>query len=315
MINRRLLRTKALQVLYAYYQTDQASSVKSEKELFHSIDKTYELYFLFLQLLVDLADYAGERIRIKQSKYFPTPDEVNPNLRFIENPVLMKIKDSEAFMNYTEKHRITWVNHPELVRNIYQKLIELKEYEEYMSRDEIRFKDHRQVLTAIFGELVFPNELLHQILEERSIYWNDDLEFAGSMALKTLEQTKESVDIRFLPKFKHEEDREFAKDLFRKTIVHEGEMRDLIRKYAHNWEFDRIALMDVFIMQMALTEAIYFPSIPVKVTLNEYIDIAKFYSTEKSSTFINGILDKAFADLREEKRIVKTGRGLIGEMD
>lgn len=315
MINRRLLRTKALQVIYAYYITDNPGQAKSEKELFFSIDKTYELYYLLLLVFADLADYAETRINIKKSKYFPTPEEANPNVRFIENPVILKLKNSEAFLNYTEKNKITWVNHPELVKNIYQKLLEFPEYQDYMERAEISFKDHKKLLISIFTELVFPNELLHQILEEKSIYWNDDLEFAGTMVLKTLEYTKENQYMRFLPKFKNDEDLEFVRDLFRKTLKQGEEMRELIKKYAQNWEFDRIALMDVFIMQMALTEAIDFPSIPTKVTFNEYIEIAKYYSTEKSSTFINGILDKAFTDLKNEKKILKSGRGLIGEID
>ena len=314
MINRRLLRTKALQVIYAYHMTENPSLVKSEKELFFSIDKTYEQYYLLLMLFTELANYAEDRINIKKSKYFPTPEEANPNIRFIENPVLLKIKNSEAFLNYTEKNKITWVNHPELARNIYLKMMDYPEYLNYMDQPEVTFKEHKAILLSIFTDLIFPNELLHQILEERSIYWNDDLEFAGTMVLKTVEYTKEHSHMRFLPKFKNEDDLAFVKDLFRKTIANNTETQDLIRQYAQNWEFDRIALMDVFIMQMALTEAIEFPSIPTKVTFNEYIEIAKYYSTEKSSTFINGILDKAFADLKKEKKTVKTGRGLIGEI-
>lgn len=314
MINRRLLRTKALQVLYAYYLSDEPSLAKSEKELLFAVDKTYELYYLFLQLLMDLSQYAESRIDIAKSKYFPTDEEANPNLRFIENPVLVAIRDNEGFINYTQSRKITWVNYPELPKNIYNKLIDQEEYKDYMELADPGFTEHRNILAFIFTELIMPNELLHQILEERSIYWNDDLEFAGTMTLKTLDNIKENTKVKFLPKYRHEEDQKFVVDLFRKSVVLEEEVRTLIKEYARNWEFERIALMDVYIMQMALTEAIEFPSIPTKVTFNEYIEIAKYYSTEKSSTFINGILDKAFTSLKDDKKIKKSGRGLIGEI-
>ncbi len=314
MINRRLLRTKALQVIYAYYLSDNPSLTKSEKELIFAVDKTYELYYLLLMILVDLSAYAEERISIRKAKYFPTEEEANPNTRFLDNPVLNAIKNNEGFLNYSEKNKINWVNHPELVRNIYKSLIDHSEYNDYMEIPEPEFKDHTAILVFILVELIMPNELLHQILEERSIYWNDDLEFAGTMALKTIEGIKINQKVKFLPKYRHEEDREFLIELFRKTILMEEEMRELIKEYAKNWEFERIALMDVFIMQMALTEAMTFSSIPTKVTFNEYIEISKYYSTEKSSTFINGILDKAFTSLKENKQIVKKGRGLVGEI-
>ena len=314
MINRRLLRTKALQVIYAYHQTENPSIVKSEKELLFSVDKTYELYYLILVLLIDVAELAEARINIRKAKYFPTQEESNPNTKFIENRVLAKIRNSDGFLNYTEKNKITWVNYPELAKNIYTALIEKPEYLDYLEGDDTGLRSERAILNYILTDLIIPNELFLQILEERSIYWNDDLEFAGTMALKTIEGIKKDQPPKFLPKYKHEDDREFLIDLLKRTIRNEDEMKDLIQEFAKNWEFERIALMDVYIMQMALTEALYFPSIPTKVTFNEYLEISKYYSTDKSSTFINGILDKAFSSLKEEKRIIKTGRGLVGEI-
>lgn len=315
MISRRLLRIKALQVLYAYYLSDQPSMAKSEKELLFSVEKTYELYNYLLLLIIDLADYAESRMSIAKAKYFPTQQESNPNLRFIENPIIQAIRNSPDFSRYLAAHKISWVNYPELVKNIYNLLLEDPAYHDYMELEEPSLRNHKNIILHILSELVVPNELLHQILEEKSIYWNDDLEFSGTMALKSIDGLKDSRLLRLFPMYKNEEDRTFMIDLFRKSILNADETRDLIKNFAENWEFERIAQMDIFIMQMALTEAIEFPSIPTKVTFNEFIEISKYYSTEKSSTFINGILDKAFQALKAEGKIQKSGRGLIGELE
>ncbi len=314
MISRRLLRTKALQVLYAYYVSDQPSLDKSKKELLFSVEKTYELYHYLLSLLLEISDYAETRIDIARSKYFPTEAEANPNVRFVSNPLLDSLRNNPEFTKYIGLKKISWVNNPELVKKCYSQLIEDSVYLSYMEIAEPDFAEHRNMISYILTDLIVPNELLNQILEEKSIYWNDDLEFAGSMALKTISSAKDKGRIKIYPKFKHPDDRQFMLDLFHKTVLHADENRALIQRFAQNWEFERIALMDIFIMQMAMTEAIEFPSIPTKVTFNEFIEISKYYSTEKSSQFINGILDKAFMTLKKEGKIHKTGRGLIGEV-
>ena len=315
MISRRLLRTKALQVIYAYYLSDQPNTLKSEKELLFSVEKTYELYHYLLLLLVDLAEYAESRMNVSKAKYFPTAEEVNPNTRFISNPVIHAIRDSTDFNKYLDTRKISWVNNPELVKKFHSQLLDDPAYHDYMDQPETSFKHHRNIILHLLSEIIVPSELFSQILEEKSIYWNDDLEFAGTMALKTIDGSKENQNLRLFPMYKNTEDKHFMIDLFRKSILKSEETRELINKFADNWEFERIALMDIFIMQMALTEAMEFPSIPTKVTFNEFIEISKFYSTEKSSTFINGILDKAFHYLKAENKIKKTGRGLIGEVD
>jgi len=315
MISRRLLRTKTLQVLYAYYLSDQPSLVKFEKELLFSVEKTYELYHYLLLLLIDLADYAESRMDISKAKYFPSPEEANPNLRFITNPVILSIRNSSDFTRYLNTHKISWVNYPELSKKFYTQLLDDSAYHDYMDHPEATFKNHKNIVLHILSDIIVPSELFQQIMEEKSIYWNDDIEFAGTMALKTIDNAKENRDLKLFPMYKNTEDKNFMIDLFRKSILKSEETRSLIKKYADNWEFERIARMDIFIMQMALTEAIEFPSIPTKVTFNEFIEISKFYSTEKSSTFINGILDKAFQNLKAENKINKSGRGLIGELD
>lgn len=314
MISRRLLRVKALQILYAYRASENDSLDKTEKELIFSIEKSYDLYHLILLLLVDISNYAAQRIDIARSKYFPTDEEANPNTRFIINRIITRISDSRKFNQYLEARKITWSNEEELIKSLYRNLLEWDVYQEYMNSPDDSFNQDKKFIGRMVAELILPNEYLQQVLEEQSIYWNDDVEFIGSMVIKTLSRWKENGEMPILSMFSNEDDRLYVIDLFRKTVLHADEYEDLIKKFSENWDFERLAMMDILIMQMAISEAIHFPSIPAKVTLNEYIEISKYYSTEKSSYFINGILDKIFLLLRTDDKIKKTGRGLIGEV-
>jgi len=314
MISRRLLRVKALQILYAYRASESDSLHKTEKELIFSIEKSYDLYHLILLLLVDISNYAMQRTDIARAKYFPTDEEANPNSRFIDNRIIKRISDSRKFSQYLEVGKISWSNEEELIKSLYRNLLEWDVYQEYMNSPEDSFNQDKQLISRMVAELILPNEYLQQVLEEQSIYWNDDLEFIGSMVIKTVSRWKENGEMPILSMFSNEDDRLYVIDLFRKTVLHADEYQDLIKKFSENWDFERLAMMDILIMQMAISEVINFPSIPAKVTLNEYIEISKYYSTEKSSYFINGILDKIFLLLRTDDKIKKTGRGLIGEV-
>ncbi len=314
MISRRLLRVKALQILYAYRVSESENLQKTEKELIFSIEKSYDLYHLILLLVVDISSYMTQRADIARSKYFPTDEEANPNTRFVDNRIIRSINESRKFSQYLEIRKISWSNEEELVKSLYRNLLEWEVYQEYMNNPEDNFSQDKKFITRLVAELILPNEFLLQVLEEQSIYWNDDLEFIGSMVVKTLGRWKEASDMPILSMYSNEDDRLYVIELFRKTVVHSDEYQDLIKKFSENWDFERLALMDILIMQMAISEAINFPSIPAKVTLNEYIEISKYYSTEKSSYFINGILDKIFLLLRTDDKIKKTGRGLIGEV-
>ncbi len=316
MISRRLLRIKVLQVLYAYYKSDQKDLNKSEKELFFSINKAYDLFYYILLLAIEVVDYAESRIELARNKRMPSHEDLHPNTRFISNRFIEQLRDNRQFKRYLETAKINWSNHPEFIKELYNLFIEHPEYQEYMNADEIDYSRDKKIIIRFFNDIVFPNESLYQILEEKSIYWNDDLEFVISMVIKTVKKFKEnSTEELELPDlFKNDEDREFVKKLFRKATVYREMSLKLIEEKASNWDLERIAFMDVLIMQLAITEMIEFKSIPTKVTLNEFLEIAKFYSTEKSNTFINGVLDKILQKLRDEKKIVKTGRGLIGEI-
>jgi len=315
MISRRLLRVKALQILYAYRTSEGDNLQKTEKELLFSIEKSYDLYHLMLLLPIILADYADQRIQIARAKYFPTEEEANPNTRFVDNRLINGLREHQPFNRYLESRKLNWVKHEELIKRLYRELLEWPVYIDYMGAAQDSFQHDRLFLIRMITDFLPDHEMLNQILEENSIYWNDDIEFSSSMVVKTLERWKENGSPKLLGMFKDEDDRVFVTQLLRHAIVHGPGYEELIRQHTENWDYERLALMDILIMQMAISEAVNFRNIPVKVTLNEYIDISKYYSTEKSNLFINGILDKIFMRLKEEKKIIKTGRGLIGELN
>ncbi|HZJ74321.1 MAG TPA: transcription antitermination factor NusB [Perlabentimonas sp.] len=315
MISRRLLRIKVLQILFAFYRGENDSLAKAEKELLHSIKKGYDMYQYLFLLLLEIQDYAEKRIDLARQKLMPTHEDLHPNMRFVENPVFQIIRENESIQDYLTYHRLSWVNYPELIKKLYQKITASAYYEKYMELESVDFTAHKQVLNAILNKELLNFEDFELSLEEQSIYWNDDLEFMVGMAVKTIKKFKEeqSPSIPVLPMFKDDEDEDFAKLLLRKVVVKHSENKEIIDSYTKNWDVDRIAGMDILIMEMALTEIIEFPSIPVKVSFNEYIEISKYYSTEQSSTFINGVLDKIITVYRSENKIQKQGRGLIGE--
>ncbi|HCE56473.1 MAG TPA: transcription antitermination factor NusB [Prolixibacteraceae bacterium] len=315
MISRRIIRTKALQVLYAYYASEERSLTNSEKELFFCIHKTYDLYHYLMSLVTEIADYAESRIEIKRNKHQPTEDDLNPNTKFISNLFIRQLRENRQLKAYIEQKKLSWVNHPELIKELYLIVTESEMYQAYMANDTRSYLDDRKFVEKIFNNILLISEELYQVLEEQSIYWNDDIEFVISVIGKTMKKFNEQSDtsVSLMPLFKDEDDREFAKELFRKAIVNHDEIQQLIKVHSSNWDVERIAFMDILIMQLAITEFLYFPSIPTKVTMNEYIELSKYYSTEKSRNFINGILDKTLKDLKKEGKIKKTGRGLVGE--
>ena len=315
MISRRIIRTKVLQVLYAYYSSEEKSINNTEKELFFTIQKSYDLYHYLLALVIEIADYAENRIEIKRNKHQPTYEDLNPNTKFISNQVIQQLKDNKQLNLYLEQKKLNWKDNPELVKELYLLMIETEAYEAYMEDDNRSYLDDRKFIDRLFNKVILVSEDLYIALEEKSIYWNDDVEFVISMLTKTLKRFNElsDSDQRLMPMFKDHEDKEFTKDLLRKAIINHDEIRELIKEHSRNWDVERIAFMDILIMQLAITEFLYFPTIPTKVSLNEYIELSKFYSTEKSRNFINGILDKTLKDLKRSDKISKSGRGLIGE--
>jgi len=302
-------------VLYAYYSSEEKSISNTEKQLFFTINKSYDLYHYLMSLVAEIADYAEKRIEIRKNKHHPTEEDLNPNTKFITNQVIQQLRNNNQLIKYLEIKKLTWVDHPELIKELYLLMIESEEYKNYMSDKTRSYLDDRKFIEKLFNKVILLAEDLYIVLEEQSIFWNDDVEFVISMIVKTIKRFNELTDTdhNLMPLFKDQEDRDFTKDLIRKAIVNHNELRDLVKEHSKNWDMERIAFMDILIMQLAISEFLYFPSIPTKVSMNEYIELSKFYSTEKSRNFINGILDKTLKDLKKSEKINKTGRGLIGE--
>lgn len=307
MINRVLLRIKIVQILYSFYKGDGKSLPLAEKELFHSIERTYDLYFHLLRLSIEITQYAESRIETKRNKLRPTEEDLNPNTRFIDNKFIKQLSENIQFNEYLAKQKLSWVNHPDIVKGIYDELIATEFYSVYMSAPAVDYAADKDIWRKIYKKLVLQSEEFDNSIEDQSIYWVDDLEMVISFVIKTIKRFEEEKgeDQPLLPMFKDEEDAEFARKLLRGVLTNGEKHRKMIDENTKNWELDRIAYMDILIMEVALTELFDFPTIPVNVTLNEYIEIAKNYSTEKSGTFINGVLDNIVSQLKKENKLIK----------
>ncbi len=315
MISRRLLRIKALIALYAFNRREDENLAPAETELMFSIGKAYDLYHFLLLLVIEIADVACEKIDQALQKKMPTPEDLNPQRRFVDNQVISQLRTNLAFKNYVSSKKLSWANYSHIPRLLYNKMVTWEFYDEYMRLGNHNYLSDKKFIIKLITDL-FPNsEDLQSNLEEQSIYWNDDIEYISAMIEKTLKKfkTDSKENTLLMPLFKNEEDEEFVKILFRKAILNSKMCSELINKNTTNWEVERIALMDILVMQLAITEILEFPEIPIKVTLNEYIEIAKYYCTSKSSTFVNGILDNIVKEIREEGLFNKSGRGLVGE--
>ena len=307
-----MLRIKVVKALYAHMKSDADSLMASEKMLVTSIDKTYDLYFLLMSLVVEMAQYAEQRQEAAKNKKLPTYEDLNPNRKFVDNAVIRLIAQSDSVNDYLAAHKLSWAKYPELVKALFTQLEQSDYYKKYMTSQESSFREDLALITEFYTRELEESEILESALDEMSILWNDDLGFALVMVTRTLSNMRAShTDVKVLPKFKSIEDLDFARELFAKAAVNFDNYQEEIEKYTRNWDVERIAFMDNLIMATAVAELVTFPSIPVKVTLDEYIEIAKYYSTHGSSTFINGILDKIVASFTEEGKINKSGRGLI----
>jgi N utilization substance protein B len=313
MISRRIIRTKVLQIIYAHVSSSEKTISQSETELHFSIKKTYDLYHLLFAILGELCDFANERIESRKLKNLPTADDLNPNLKFVNNRLIAKLKENKGLNDYLKTNKLNWAMYPDLIRTLFSSLQESELYAEYINSPLDDFQTDRQFCEDIFSIILVNSESMLSELEEQSIYWNDDLDFTISMVIKTIKKFKSEDDNNeyLMSLYKDDEDKEFTTTLFRKALTNNVENRKIIETYTKNWDVDRVAIMDILIMQLALTELTEFPSIPIKVTLNEYIELAKYYSTTKSSNFINGVLDRITKDFKEAGKIVKTGRGLL----
>lgn len=313
MFNRRQLRIKVLQALYAFHSDKEGSVEDAHKLLYSALEKTYDLYLLLLLLISEMQDAAIERIETGRMKKQPTHEDLHPNTKFVNNKPLRVIIKSKALAKEAANRSLGWGQEQDIVKRLFKSLVASEEYSTYMDNEERGFQHDRESLNRMFRKHLINDEILQDWIEEQSILWSDDLDLASSIVLKTVKTIAEdSEDLELSEMWKEDgDDKHFLDTLFSKTLAMAGEHDEAIESAASNWDLDRIATMDLILLRMALAEARNFESVPLKVTMNEYIDLAKFYSTEKSGAFVNGVLDKLFKTMREDGRIVKTGRGLI----
>ena len=307
MINRVLIRLKIVQIVYAYYQNGGKNLDTAEKELFFSLSKAYDLYNYLLLLMVEVTKQANKRLNAAKNKLVPTKEELFPNTKFVENRFIAQLEVNKQLLEFSNNQKKTWENEADFVKTLCDKILESDIYKEYMASETSSYEEDRELWRKLYKNIIFNNIELDQVLEDQSLYWNDDKEIVDTFVLKTIKRfdEKNGAKQELLPEFKDEEDQDFARRLFRRTILNADYYRHLISENTKNWDLDRVAFMDVVIMQIALAEILSFPNIPVSVSLNEYVEIDKLYSTPKSGGFINGTLDGIVNSLKKENKLTK----------
>ena len=312
MLNRRHIRIKVLQAFYAFSQSNNDNLVSGEKEFMHSMKKIYDLYIYLIQIYIPLKRIAN--IKIEEAKRsLLEKDKHVFNKSFVSNIIIKSLESSTELNKIASDLKINWegVEENELVKKLFKSIYTSPSFQDILNTDSNNFDDHKSQLINLFKEEICNFELLHHFFDEKSIYWQDDLDHVSSMVIKTLKSIDDDLNFKVMPLWK-EDEKEFALNLFRQAILNKSTNNGILKKYSKNWESERLAKMDSLLMNLAITEAKEFSSIPLKVTLNEYIEISKYYSTPKSNGFINGILDKIFEDFKKDGKLKKVGRGLIG---
>jgi len=312
MINRRHIRIKVMQSVYAMLQTKSDNLIKEEKFLLESIQKMNDLYILMLSLLIEVHHIAERQINLSKKKFLATSEDLNPNTKFIQNKVFKILNESEELSRYLEDKKLNnWYLDSKYVSIIWKNIQKNKAYIEYLSTEKSSFKEDKELIITLFKECIAPNEKLFDYYESTNLSWVDDIPVVNTWVLNTISKLKENCSIRLARLYKDDEDKRFVIDLFRKVMLHHHEFDVDIDAKTPNWDTERIAELDLILMKMAITEFFYFPTIPTKVTINEYIELAKEYSTGKSSFFINGILDKLLKQYLKKDKVRKIGRGLL----
>lgn len=312
MINRRHIRTKVMQSVYAILTSKSDNLTKEEKFLTSSIDKMFDLYVLMLDVLPRVKAIAKETLEISKKKHFATSEDLNPNTKFIENKAIAVLEESVSFQTYKQENQLdNWHVEEKFMRTIFENLKNSELYSSYMNSSEQSFKEDARFVVDFFTQFIAPNETLANYFEDMNISWVDDIPFVNTWAVRSLEKLKKDKPFVLNEIYKDKEDREFVNDLFRKVVLNHTTFEKEIENKTPNWETDRIADLDMIMIKMGICEFLHFSSIPVKATMNEYIEIAKDYSTQKSSFFINGVLDKVWRELDKTGRLNKIGRGRL----
>ncbi len=307
MINRELIRIKVVQLTYAYYQNGNKNMDVAEKELFFSLSKAYDLYNYLLELIVAVTKEERLRVEIATQRAQREGTEL-PSQKFAYNKFAVQLEENKMLNDFVEAQKQTWSDDIESVRKLCNQIEQSEAYQAYMASDDDSYEANREVWRKLYKQLIQENSDLDGLLEEKSLYWNDDKEVVDTFVLKTIKRfdPEAKADQELLPEYKDEEDKEFARKLFRSTILNAEQYQKYMSDASRNWDFSRLAYMDVVIMQIALAEMMTFPNIPVSVTINEYVDLAKLYSTPRSGNYINGMLDSIARYLIQEGVLMKS---------
>lgn len=319
MLNRRFLRVKVLQQIYAYHQAEETDLLAAERRLLDSVDSLYELFIRQLTFWVEVKCFAERRIEENMHKNFPTQEDLNPNRKFVNNRVINALENNRDLQALQEKYKINWDNDREdFIRGFYNRMREYPEYQEYMNSEKSSFALDKKLILSIIDNYMAEDDVLFDFYSDKNLVFNSDYQICLFLLWKFFNEMEEDFgpDTKIPAAFKTEngetnDDKSFIVRLFRLTMKNADEYRELVKANISNWDYDRIALMDKIIIFMALTEFQQFHDIPVKVTINEYIEISKYYSTPDSRRFVNGILDKLSEKLKADGKIMKTGRGLV----
>jgi|TARA_B110000881_G_scaffold186704_1_gene175620 N utilization substance protein B len=309
MISRRHIRLKVMQSLYAFRSQNERDILKGERDMLKHIENISELQLVIMSFLVSLIKHAESFYEEGKNKHLPTPKDLNPNIKFIDNSFVRIILDNRELIKQSKKISAFWYdNDHDIVRKIFMDILKSDEYGNYLSNSENNIEIDIKFFNNILNNFILNNKIFHHMLEERSIYWIDDLPFVATIIMGNFKLQK-----IILPKtvFKNNIDKKFALNLFNLTIKNDSEYEKIIIKKAKNWDIERIAIMDQILIKMAFCEILNMPELPINVSLNEYIEISKYYSTNKSKMFVNGLLDSAVSDFKNENKIKKVGRGLM----
>ncbi|HEY4326268.1 MAG TPA: transcription antitermination factor NusB [Mucilaginibacter sp.] len=314
MLNRRHLRVKVLQSLYAYHQSNSGDIKQHEKNLLLSVDKVYEMYIWMLSLISEVADYAENDAQERANKFLPTADDLHADVKILSNRFILSLQKNKEFIAALKKYKVSWEFEPELAKSLFIILKNSNEYKEYLKKKDDTLHSDKDIIKFIFKKVILKSSLAEQVFEDKFIYWPVDKDVLQALIAKTFKNFAfDEAEQNKLAEVtgNWEEDREFIVNLFEESIRYNNDYQELISAKTQNWEPDRIAMMDTLLMKMAIAEFINFSSVPVKVTINEYLEISKEFSTPKSNSFINGILDKILSELKAQNKITKIGRGLI----
>ena len=310
MLNRRHLRIRVLQMLYSWNHSTERDLVKTEKSFLRSLNKIEELYILLLLYIVEVRDYANNYSEEAKNKKMPTQDDLVPNTKFINNLFILKLKEESNLLTVASSFKRSFAGKEEMIRKIYLNIVKTDLYQNYLADENQSFDTDKKFVMNLFSKHLVDSELFQDYLNDEDIYWDDDLPFITSMVVKTIKDSDEK-EVKLFSLFKDSEEKSFGLDLLRKACIHSERFSELIATKTKNWDLERVALIDLIMMQMALAEILELPTVPVKVTINEYVELAKYYSTANSKKFVNGILDSLLSDLKSEGLIKKSGRGLI----